>query len=175
MTSPDKAAALTREVVYPGSGETSLLRVTVDPDQFGPVSTTASKRPKLTDKKFNIQLRTEDSFLLKTLAEQSGVSKAALMKHLLHDLLLDVLREIEEDDARALLAATADARATYDDFEQPWCVDVGGHFQGRAIKNALEWNDLTAEPVQPPELAHEKNDLHSDSFKKLSRLLKARQ
>ena len=174
MTSPDKAAVLTREIACPGAGEASLVRISVDPDQFGPVKM-ASKRPKLTDKKFNLQLRTEDSFLLKSLAEQSGVSKAALMNRLLHDLLLDALREVEEEDARALIAATADARAAYDDFERPWSVDVGGHFVGQAIQNALEWNDLTAEPVQPPELAHEKNDLHSDFFKKLSRLLRAKQ
>lgn len=174
MTKEDEGAGLTREIAYPNGGAVPRHRISIDPDIFGTVATLISESPRRTDKKINLRIRKEDNTLLKHLAEQSGVSNSAMLNRLLHDLLLDALLDIEEEDARALLAVAADARATYDGFERPWCVDVGGHFSGRAIRNALEWNDLTPESVQPPELkAHgmTKADLHSDLFNELSRLL----
>lgn len=177
MNNPDRAADLTREIAYPQGGEFPRHRITVNPDRFGSVSSMIPETTKRTDKKLNLRIRQEDNFLLKAFAEQAGVSNAALLNRLLHDLLLEALLDIEEEDARALLAVAADSRANYDGFERPWCVDVGGRFADWAIYNALEWNDLTAQDVQPPDLTQgmTKADLHSDLFKELSRLLEDKQ
>lgn len=174
MTEQDKAADLVREIAYPDGGEVPHHRISINPDAFGSVATMISEAPRRTDKKLNLRVRKEDNFLLKALAKQSGVSSSAMLNRLLHDILLDALMDVEEKDARALLAEAADARASYDGFERPWCVDVGGVFSDWAISNAIEWNQLTAEQVQPVELqAHgiTKADLHSDLFNELDRLL----
>lgn len=163
----------TREIPYPNGGERPHYRITVEPGAFGSVAVMVPEAPRRIDKKLNLRIRKEDNLLLKALAEQAGVPNSTLLNRLLLDLLLEALLTIEEEDARALLAAAADARASYDSFERPWCMDVAGHFSNRAIENALEWNQLTAEQVQPPDPREgiTKADLHSDYFKELVRLL----
>lgn len=173
MTNPDRDAELTREIEFTGVGQVSPYRISVDPDAFGSVSTKTSKTPRKTDRKLNLRVRKEDNILLKALADQSGVSNTALLNQLLHELLFDALVDVEEVDARALLAREADARAIYDAFERPWCIDVGGRFAKLAVYNAIQWNDLVGENVQTPVTGEEVvwEELHSDLFKKLSRLL----
>jgi hypothetical protein len=178
MMDKDKAASLSREIAYPSGGEVPHHRISIDPDAFGSITTIISESPQRTDKKLNLRVRKEDNFFLKALAKRAGVSNSTMLNRLLHDLLLDALLSIEEEDARALLATAADTRASYDGFERPWCVDVGGCFSNSAIKNALEWNDLTAQDVQPPDLeayGMKKADLHSDLFNELTQLLEKKQ
>ena len=172
MNRKNKSADLTREIAYPNGGEVPHHRILVNQDAFGSTATMISEPPRRTDKKLNLRVRKEDNFLLKALAEESGVSNSAMLNRLLHELLLEALLDIEEDDARALLATAADARASYDGFERPWCVDVGGRFSHEAIDNALNWNDLGTNVV-PPDLLQgmTRADLHSTRFNELFRLL----
>lgn len=173
MISPNKGAELTREIAYPELDQFPPHRISADPDAFGSVATKTLKQSKKTDKKLNLRVRKEDNVLLQALAEQSDVSKSVLLNQLLHEILLDTLNEIEDVDARALLAREADSRASYDALERPWCVDVGGSFAELAVYNAIHWNNLTGEHVQTPVAGQEEpwDELHSDLFKKLSDLL----
>ena len=177
MTEPHKDEGLSREIAYPHGDEVPHHRISINPDNFGSVINMIPEPPRRTDRQLNLRVRREDNLLLKSLAHQAGVTNSALLNRLLHDLLLEGLLKIEEEDARALLASAADARASYDGFERPWCVDVGGRFANWAIENALEWNELTPQSVQPPDLeayGMTKADLHSDLFHELSRRLEDR-
>ncbi len=149
-------------------------RISIEGDHVE--SGAATPAPARTDKKLNLRIRKEDNLLLKALAEQAGTTNSALLNKLLHALLLEDLLKFEEKDARALLAAEADRRASYDDFERPWVMDVAGHFARFAIENALEWNELDVQ-VQPPDLEASgltMADLHSDLFNELKRRLESK-
>lgn len=170
---------LTREIGSRNSDGVPDHRVSVDADAFAGISNLIPEPPKRTDRKLNLRIRKEDNFLLKTLADAAGVSSSGLLNRLLHDILLEDLLAVEEDDARALLAAAADYQAVYDGFERPWSVEVGGLFADRAIRNALEYNRLTAEEVQPAEamgdgLTDEEVYPHSDFFDELRSHLEGR-
>lgn len=174
MTKDEKSANLTREISYARGGDVPQHRITIDQGAFGPNAIQVREAARRTDKKLNLRIRQEDNLLLKALAAHAEVNISALLNRLLHDLLLDALLEIEEDDARALLARAADARASYDVFEQPWCMDVGRHFADRAIENAVQWNDLAVDAHRDDELRHgvAMAEIHSELFNELDRLLK---
>lgn len=174
MTDKEVKESLIREIQYPTGGEFPLHRLTIDPDAFNGYSSLVTDSPKRIDRKLNLRIRKEDNLLLKALAEQAGVKISTLLNKLLHDLLLDSLLSIEEEDVRALIAKLADDGADYDGFERPWCIEVAGHHGVAAIHNALEWNQLTPGDVQPPELdayGMTKADLHSDAFNELMRVI----
>ncbi len=175
MTSKKFDEKFSRDIQYQSGGEVPRYRLTVDPEAFEGLTNLIPASPKRIDRKLNLRIRKEDNLLLKALADKAGVTNSTLLNRLLHDLLLESLLSIEDVDVRALIATLADNGANYDGFERPWCVDVAGHHADAAIKNALEWNDLTSGQVQPPEIeayGMTKADLHSDAFNELMRLLK---
>lgn len=164
---------LSREIMYPSGGEVPHHRLTVDPNAFQDLSNLIPASPKRIDRKLNLRIRKEDNLLLKALADAAGVKNSTLLNKLLHDLLLESLLGIKDEDVRALIATLADGEAEYDGYERPWCVDVAGQYTEAAIQNALEWNELTPD-VQPPELESHgmtKADLHSDAFNELMRMI----
>lgn len=177
MTGSKFEKEFSREIPYPSGGEVPHHRLTVDPAVFQDTANLIPTSPKRVDRKLNLRIRTEDNLLLKALADAAGVKNSTLLNKLLHDLLLESLLGIEDEDARALIAVLADREATYDGFERPWCVEVAGQHTDAAIHNALEWNELTPGPVQPPDLdtfGMKKADLHSDAFNELMRMFKER-
>ena len=63
-------------------------------------------------KKFNIRIRHEDIILLDALSTHQGISRAALLNKILHDIMRDALMSWKADDARVFLAKTADEKAS---------------------------------------------------------------
>lgn len=177
MTCSKLGNEFSREIPYSSGGEVPHHRLTVDLTVFQDTSNLIPTSPKRVDRKLNLRIRKEDNLLLKALADAAGVKNSTLLNKLLHDLLLESLLAIEDEDARALIAVLADREATYDGFERPWCVEVAGQHTDAAIHNALEWNELTPGSVQLPDLdayGMTKADLHSDAFNELMRMFKER-
>lgn len=101
---------LTRQV-----GDTTI---TLHPGSFLDAGDVDRKNPK--ERKFNIRIQQQDIFLLEALAKHTGVSRSTLINRVLHDILFDELMSIQDLDARALVATTADKRANYDELAEPW-------------------------------------------------------
>lgn len=177
MTDKELEGEFSREIPYPSGGDVPHHRLSVDPEAFQDTANLIPTSPKRIDKKLNLRIRTEDHLLLKALADAAGVKNSTLLNKLLHDLLLEALLGIEEEDARALLAKKADDQAEYDGFERPWCAEVAGRHTDEAIQNALDWNDLTPGRIQGRELERygmTRADIHSKEFNELMRLFEER-
>ncbi|MCR6499075.1 hypothetical protein MUO32_08535 [Shinella sp. CPCC 101442] len=132
------------------------------------VDKTPPKKIK-SDRKFNIRIRQHDILLLDALADQQDVTRSTLINVLLHDFLRDELMSVQDDDARALLALTADEQASYDALAQPWVYDAIGSDCRHLLRSILEFNsphERMPEPDAP------ENAFNSETFIGLKSKLK---
>ncbi len=124
--------------------------ITLLPDNFSDTGDMHGKKP--TERKFNIRIQQQDIFLLDALALHNGTSRSTLINHVLHGILLDELMSIKDLDARALIAATADARANYDELAEPWLETVFSPEFQKVFDNICTYNsphDMGGGPPPP--------------------------
>jgi len=103
------------------------------------------------DRKFNIRIKQDDIHLFDALAKKEGVTRSALINDILHEIVLDELMSIEEQDARTFLAHFVDQYASYDPLAQPWAHDALGPAFRFILKNVLEGSDAMS--GQQPDLS----------------------
>jgi len=149
--------------VHRGSVLDGEFTLRIKPEMFPEASDQGfSGKPK-SDRKFNIRIKQHDIHLFDALAEQEGVSRSVLINRLLHDFLRDELMSVQEDDARALLAVTADEQANYDDLAQPWVLDAIGWECRHLLSNILEFNSqYEQQPSDHP--GAPENQFNSEAF-----------
>jgi hypothetical protein len=143
----------------------------VKPEMFPEASDQSSSGKPKSDRKFNIRIKQHDVLLFDALAEQEGVSRSVLINRLLHDFLRDELMSVQDDDARALLAVTADKQASYDDLAQSWVLDALGSDFHHILRNILEFNDRNEQQPSDHPGAPE-NQFNSEAFIGLRNKLK---
>lgn len=125
--------------------------IRIRPERLPEFSDKTPKKIKR-NRKFNIRIKQHDILLLDALADQQDVTRSALINMLLHDLLRDELMSVQDDDARALLAVTADEQVSYDASAQPWVMDAISSDYRHLLRNILEFNcphELMPEPSAP--------------------------
>lgn len=115
------------------------------------------------DKKFNLRIKQEDIHLLDALAETTSTPRSQILNQLLHEILLEGLREIPDLDVRLLVAETADQRARIDDTLGPWAVEAL-QTSNRCIRdNVRKFNsdvlDFQEDPNAPADI-----DYHSKYY-----------
>ena len=89
--------------------------------------------------KFNIRIRQDDISLLDALSKDQGISRAALLNRILHDIMCDALMSWEDDDARVFLAENAD-----DEMTSRTSADLGAQ-----KRRAGDGSGARAKPCQP--------------------------
>ncbi len=135
-----------------GSTLDGEFTIQIRPEAFAEVSEQAPLQKIKSDRKFNMRIKQHDVCLLDALSEHEGVSRSLLINKLLHDFLRDELMSMQDKDARALLAVSADERASYDDLASPWVVDAIGKDCKYLLRNILEFNrphEVMKEPGAP--------------------------
>lgn len=100
------------------------------------------------DRKFNIRIRQDDIVLLDALATLNGTTRSSLINEILHSYMRDELMSIKEDDARTMLAYTADQSASYDSMSQPWVCDALGADFDNMLRNMLDDGDIYGRPEE---------------------------
>lgn len=118
----------------------------IHPDAFSDTANHESLQRVKNERKYNVRIKQHDLYLLDALAENEGVPRSVLINKLLHDVLHDELMSIPDQDARALLAKTADERATYDALSRPWVFDAIGSECQHLLENILAFNDSCEKP-----------------------------
>jgi hypothetical protein len=144
--------------------------ISVNMDQTDPPTHAEPTRVKY-DRKYNIRIKQEDVALIDALAERHDVKRSVLLNHLLHEILLDGLRSIEDRDARLLIAQTADARATYEDLARGWVYDAIENESEQIVGNIACFNQAQLY-VQDDQYAPPDHDPHSDTYHELQQVLK---
>jgi hypothetical protein len=99
------------------------------------------------ERKFNIRIRQDDIALLDALATLNGTTRSSLINDILHSQMRDELMSIKDDDARTMLAHTADQLASYDSISQPWVYDALEADFAYMLRNML--NDGHVQDRQP--------------------------
>lgn len=149
--------------VHRGSVLDGEFTIRVKPEAFPETSAQSLSGKVRGERKFNIRIKQHDICLLDALAAHEGVARSVLINKLLHDFLLDELMSIEDDDARALLAVTADERATYDDLAQSWVLSAIGWECRHLLGNILEFNSrYEQQPSDHP--GAPENQFNSETF-----------
>lgn len=141
--------------------------IKVHPDRF---AGSEKEQPlgKRSERKYNIRVRQEDIFLLDALAKANGVTRSTLINQLIHDILLDDLMQMQELDARTLLATAADRRAHYDELESRWVLDAAYREIDDVIDNILTDN---ATYKRPPDRHTPRGSYLSDAYSVLRKKL----
>lgn len=115
------------------------------------------------DRKYNIKIRQDDLVLLDALAGQKNIPRSVLLNNLLHEILLDELMSVQENDVRLLLAQTADSLAHYDELSHPWVVDAIQTECRQIVHNINHYNRAEIELRQPLEDI-QPDSWHSENF-----------
>ena len=107
------------------------------------------------DRKFNVRIKQDDVCLLDAIADYNKANnlpqstRSALINELLHEIARDELMSVEDQDARVLLAWTADQSASYDSSAHPWVYDALGPEFRFVLNNVLRGDDaMTGQPVE---------------------------
>lgn len=80
-------------------------------------STTTPKK----DKKLNLKVKTDDLLMIDGMASLLGLTRTQILEMMVSDILLDELLQIEQLDARLLLAETADNLLSHNNSKSmPW-------------------------------------------------------
>jgi hypothetical protein len=144
--------------------------ISVNLNQDDPPTHAEPNRVKY-DRKYNIRVKQEDVALIDALAKQHDVKRSVLLNHLLHEILLDGLRSIEDRDARLLIAQTADSRASYEDLARGWVYDAIENESEQIVGNIACFNQAQLY-VQDDQYAPPDHDPHSDTYRELQQVLK---
>lgn len=125
------------------------------------------------ERKFNLRIKQEDLDLLDALAKRRGVTRSSLINRLLHDILLEELLSIpeEEIDLRVLIAQTADERAACDETQRPWILNAADEALGEAAERLLRFRSLR-DPRPAEGLAAPEHAFNSERFVSLKRKMK---
>ncbi|SPB14314.1 hypothetical protein NOV72_01564 [Caballeronia novacaledonica] len=137
---------LTRMLVSDGGMEYSLA---LDVDRFGEPNERSITRGKH-DRRYNIKIRQEDVALLDALVALNEVPRSLLLNNLLHDILLNALQDIKDNDVRLLLAHTADQRAHYDELSCPWVFDAIETECRQIMQNIFQYNQAAVQVQDDP-------------------------
>jgi predicted HicB family RNase H-like nuclease len=113
--------------------------ISVDPDKFHVAENVQPK--KKNERKLNVRVKQHDLYLLDAIAKHDGISRSALINKILYHHFLNELMEIEDRDARALLANTVDQQMDYDNLDRPWVYDALEHEFKYVLQNIMEFND----------------------------------
>lgn len=100
------------------------------------------------DRKFNIRIKQDDLVLLDALAKLHETTRSSLINEILHSYMRDELMSIEEDDARTMVAHTADQSASYNSISQPWVWDALGADFNNMLRNMLDDGDIHGRPEE---------------------------
>jgi hypothetical protein len=153
------------------TGTLGAYTVSVCTDEFHSSSSAQIAARSKLDRKYNIRIRSDDLVLLDALADQSNVPRSVLLNTLLHEILLDELMSIQEDDVRLLLAQTADSRASYDDLSHPWVFDAIQIESSQIVKNIERFN-MAALDVQDDPNAPADHNWNSEAYLAIKENLK---
>lgn len=126
------------------------------------------------DRKFNVRIKQDDVCLLDAIADYNKANnlpqstRSALINELLHDIARDELMSVEEQDARVLLAWTADQAASYDSSAHPWVHDALGPEFRFILDNVLRGDDaMTGSPFDmnfPSGYKYTEEDFRSPAY-----------
>ena len=117
------------------------LEVTIKSSEFKNYDLSIVKSKE--DKRYNLKLYDTDIALLDELSAVSGVSRNTLVAFVMDEVLMRLLKGVEEEDTAVLIAGAADALAgkKVSDLDTPW---VTKFFQGRvnrAYQNTMHFGD----------------------------------
>lgn len=133
------------------SGKDGMYTVSLCVDKLDePDSVPLTTRGKH-DRKYNIKVRQEDLILLDALASKNTIPRSVLLNKLLHEILLDELRSIQEYDVRLLLAKEADSRAQYDGLSSPWVLDALHEPFNEIVENITDYNQVAFYVQEDPD------------------------
>lgn len=122
------------------------------------------------DRKYNIKIRQDDLVLLDALAGQKNIPRSVLLNNLLHEILLDELMSVKENDVRLLLAQTADSLAHYDELSHPWEFDAIQKECSKIVEN-IKYYNRAALDVAPDPYAPQDYSWNSENFSAIKEAL----
>jgi hypothetical protein len=143
--------------------------ISINPDQF--YATENVRANKKNERKLNVRIKKHDLYLLDAIAKHDGISRSALINILLYNNFIKELGEIQDSDARALLAKSVDKQVDYDNLARPWVHDALEAEFNHVFDNFLRYNSsYEQQPPQHPEEPPLNSDLFIGLVKKLKGL-----